>query len=290
MKSVGIILLHWNAFEDTVDCIHSMLACESIEEDQIYLIDNHFCLDITDQATKLFPKIHVHRMNTNLGFSGGNNYAIRLLLGSRFKYILLINNDTVVEKDFLNFLIEGFRDSKDVGISVPKIKMYNNKNKLYFGGGGFNKISGRVRMYGLNKADGPEYSVQKEIDFANGCCLLIKKEVFEKIGLFDEAFFFYGEDADFSMRARKFGYKLVYCPRSVIYHKADLEYEKRESELYLFHLFRSIGMLFRRQRLELFRLIPHYYFALSIPYNVLKRILKANPKGARAILKGFFSN
>lgn len=289
MKSVGIIILNWNAFEDTADCIHSILENESIDDDQIYLIDNDSCLNIKDQAVKLFPKLHVHRMNTNLGFSGGINFAIRLLLGSRFKYFLLINNDTVVEKDFLKFLMEGFRDSKNVGISVPKIKMYNNKNKLYYGGGGFNTISGRAKMYGLNKADGPEYSVQKEIDFANGCCLLIKKEVFEKIGLFDETFFFYGEDVDFSIRARKSGYKLVYCPQSVIYHKADLENDKRESELYLFHLFRSIGMLFRRQRLELFRLLPHYYFAFSIPYNVLKRILKANPKGAKAILNGFFS-
>jgi GT2 family glycosyltransferase len=288
LSGIGIVILNWNAFQDTVDCINSLLLSDKILQSDIFLVDNCSLLDPTFEFLELFPNINYYRLTPNRGYAGGNNYGLRKILEKGYAYALVLNNDTIVQNDFLERLTAAFEDDNKVGLVVPKIKMFYYPNKLYHAGGYFDRISGRAKLIGFMKEDGPKYCEKRDIGFANGCCMLVKREVFERVGLFDEAYFSYGEDAEFSLRVKKAGYKLVYAPEAVIYHKVDLQAKKRESELYLFHIYRAYGKLFRKHTQSEYRILQFLYFIMYLPYSIMKRLLVGNTKGAIAIIKGFF--
>lgn len=149
----------------------------------------------------------------NLGFSGGNNIGIKYALKKNADYVLLLNNDTIVNPDFLSPLVESMSMNNNVGIVGGKIINYYDENEFIAGGFiDLNKGSG-YHNYNRHK-ESPE-----EVSFLSGCIWLVKREVFEEVGYLDEKFFLYVEDVEFCYRVSCGGKKLVYNPNSEIYHK-----------------------------------------------------------------------
>jgi len=162
--------------------------------------------------TPLYPLVLI-QTGENLGFAGGNNVGVRYTIKKdEYDYILLLNNDTVINPNFLNELVEYYDDS--TGICAPIIFKYNNTNKIWSSGGKYNIFLGTyTNIATLIKEK------QRETNFISGCCWLIKQEIFKKIGLLDNTYFLYSEDVDFCYRLKQLGYKLKIIPSSSIFHK-----------------------------------------------------------------------
>jgi len=231
MKKIAIVTVNHNSASDTKNLLKSLQKIDKENIDlHIFLIDNgskeKFHLQSHDK------NITLTRTEENLGFAGGFNLGIRQALNKNVEYILIINNDTEVYPDMLQKLLSGFNAGPDlIGVTVPKIyfakgheyhKDRYKENELgkviWFAGGSTDWANIKSIHRGVDEVDHGQYDTNESIEFATGCCMLFKKEVLEKVGLFDERYFLYYEDADLSERIKKAGYKIYYIPRALLTH------------------------------------------------------------------------
>lgn len=163
--------------------------------------------------------------SVNLGFSGGNNIGLKYALKNlKSDYILLLNNDTVVDTDFLTEMLEVANSNNQIGFLGPKTYYYTDKNIICFAGGLLNMSKGKPHAIGVNEVDNHQYNKIRNVDYVEGSCLLVKKEVLDKIGLFDTKYFAYWEETDLCKRGSKVGYHAVYVPRAKIWHKVSASF------------------------------------------------------------------
>ncbi len=171
---------------------------------------------------------------SNLGFAGGNNIGIKDAVRRGFDYVILMNNDLILSKDLVTKLVSYMEENPTVGIVSPKMYFAegyefhkdrykeNEKGKVFwYAGGVLDKNNVYSRHRGVDQVDHGQYDKIEETDFANGACMIIRSEVFKKIGYLDSSFFLYWEDADFSERARRTGFKVMYYPKTCIWHKVS---------------------------------------------------------------------
>lgn len=234
MKKICIVILNFNGIEDTLACIISFKNLKKSKHFSFSLlvVDNNSVTDPLGILNKKFPEIKVIRNKENLGYSGGNNVGINFSLQEKYDYILILNNDTVVDPNFLQELFLTGEQIDNVGIVVPKIYFFkgNEYHKerykkdelgkvIWYAGGcmDWKNVIGFHR--GVDEVDKDQYAKLEETEIATGSCMLIKKEVFDAIGLLDERYFLYYEDSDFSMRAKKAGFKIYFTPMAYIWHK-----------------------------------------------------------------------
>ena len=236
-SKVSIIILNWDNYKDTKECLESLKKI-TYPNYEIIIVDNGSKDGSTQKIQKEFPN-HIYIYNKdNLGFSGGNNEGIKYALERNSDYILLLNNDVTVESDFLNFLVEKGENDLKVGILVPKINYYSKPDIIWLAGGYISKIRGSGFPIGKGKNEN-QYVEDRFITFSSGCCILIKKEIFKKIGLWDVNYFLYGEDTDFCKRTIDTGFKLLYVANSKIYHKIGITTKKTNSPLPIYYATRN---------------------------------------------------
>ena len=218
---VYIIIVNYKGLDDTIDCINSLKNIE-YKNYRIIVVDNNSEDGSAEKLDELFfGDIKIIKLDENLGFAGGNNVGIKVALEENAEYVLLLNNDTVVKNDFLNHLVDKAEEEKTIGCVGGKIYYYSNKEILWYAGAKINKYTGRTKHIGVDEKDIGQYSISKEEDYITGCLMLVKREVLEKVGLMDERYFLYYEETDWCAKMKKYGYKLVFEPKSVIYHKVS---------------------------------------------------------------------
>jgi GT2 family glycosyltransferase len=222
---VGVIIVNYNGAGDTMECIESIMKM-SYSNMKLYVVDN--CSpngsgrQLSHYIGKLDPaRIEFIQLERNVGFSGGNNVAIRQAMDEGAELLWLINNDTVVHPDALGRLVETMKSNPDLGIAGSKIYFYGTK-KIWFAGGVINKF-GMSSHDGYLKedADGSLYAEGGEVGYITGCSLLARRKMINQIGVLDEDFFLYYEDTEFCRRAIRFGWKVYYEPKSVVWHKVS---------------------------------------------------------------------
>lgn len=213
---VYIIVINWNGLKDTLACLDSLMRI-NYSNIKIVVVDNGSIDNQIGVIKQEFSQIETIENSKNLGFASANNQGIDLALKKGAKYVLLLNNDTVVESNFLNYLIEYAEDNRDVGVLNPKI-LYYNSNKIWCLGGRISYLTGFSRNIGKGE-DNSQWNKIIEPDFASGCAFLVRGAVFRKIGMLDPVYFAYCEDNDFCHRAKKHGYKIRVVPSSMIWHK-----------------------------------------------------------------------
>ncbi len=236
MISVAIILVNWNGKKDTLACLESLTKLKTQSASwrtklKTYVVDNGSTDNSVVAIKKNFSDVEVIEVGENLGFAGGNNVGIRRALEWGADYIWLLNNDTVVDHNALDALLGAFVD-KSVGVAGSKIyfasghefhkELYSKENLghvLWYAGGLIDWQNMYASHRGVDEVDKGQNDKIAETPFITGCSMMIKKQVFEKIGLLDEKFFAYLEDLDFCLRAKQMGYKLVYKPQSILWHK-----------------------------------------------------------------------
>jgi len=220
-KLVSIIILNWNGKQDTEQCIESIYKNTSYKNFEIVLVDNGSNDGSVEMLKKLqkCKKIHQLVLNReNNGFGGGNNQGMEVAKGD---YLFLLNNDTFVTKNWLRNIVKVAESRKDIGIVGPHFPLVQDPEFVF--GGGYTDDAGRaVNMY--NRKD-------MAVEQVSGGAFLIKRELFAKIGFFDEGFFpIYFEEADYCARARKAGFKVFYTLKSKILHNEGAATSKQANK------------------------------------------------------------
>lgn len=225
---VAIVLVNYNGANDTIDCVKSLQKL-TYTNYKIIIVDNKSSDDSAEKLAQFSDAedIVFLRADKNNGFSAGNNIGIQYALNKLHSdYIWLLNNDTVVEPTALSALIEGFKDPKNSNIAITTAKTYYFKNKtmLWYAGGSISSRTARTEHWSYGAIEGDK-NLSKEkskvVTFVSGCCMLIKREVFDRVGTLDEDYFLYEEDADYCLKVLAAGYQMLYCPRAIIYHKVN---------------------------------------------------------------------
>jgi GT2 family glycosyltransferase len=208
---VFVLILNYNGKAFLKQCLQSVYQT-TYPNFEIVVIDNDSKDGSIEEVKHAFPRTHSIKNNTNLGFAAGNNVGIRFALEKGADFVWLINNDTRVGKDTLSKLIDASEQKPKAGILSPLILHTETKN-IWFGKG----VIDWKTMKTLHVSP-PTLLQSFPSEYICGCAMLIKKEVFKKIGLLDEHYFLYYEDADLSVRATRAGFELWTIPMAQILH------------------------------------------------------------------------
>lgn len=287
---VGIIILNWNSYQVTLECINSILAI-SYSNYKVLVVDNGSLDNSINKLKEMInsDKVNYLQLDKNYGFTGGNNRGIEFLQKEyNPDYILLLNNDTIVHKDFLEEMVNTFYSDEKIGIVVPKIYYYHKPSYIYYAGGYINKLSGMGEHYGKGKLDEPKYDLAKEVTFANGCAFMVRKKMIKQIGYLDDNFFAINEDLDYSLRVRRSGLKIFYAPKSRIWHKEGYASKKNKGEWLRVYLTTRNIIIFQSKNLDkiFFPFFIFYFLFRWIIYMNFKFLIKKQTKCNLAIFQG----
>ena len=225
---VAVIILHWGLAEVTVRCLRSLAHALFPGKKTLLLVDNTRCLDHSLVGVVAPLEIEIHRPDRNLGFAKGCAWGISRAMEHGADYILLLNNDVVVEPSFLDALLRAAYQSPEAGVLCPQIV---SPRKLWYAGGTFSLWSG-IPVQERPRRAAPLRGRPREVDYATGCAMLIHRAVVSAVGSFDPQFFMYCEDLDFSLRARQAGFKILLVPASLVHHAVTDETDRVSLRIY----------------------------------------------------------
>lgn len=274
---VYIIIVNYKNYSDTIECIESLERID-YKNYRIIIIDNNSSNNSEEILKCKFPKHIILKTKNNLGFAYGNNVGIKIAIHNNADYILLLNNDTVVEEDFLSKMVLCAENNKNVGIVGGKIYNYFMPETIDYAGGYFDYS----KFISIHYRDCDSFD--KDVSFIIGCLMLIKADVFEKVGLLSEEFFMYYEDTDFCIRVSENGFRLIYTPEAIIYHKISGSTGGNQSPFSIKWNNRNrLIMIYKyRYKIKNFkfcRVLCYYYFtrlARIVYYSIKGDIIRAN--------------
>jgi hypothetical protein len=264
---VFIVILNWNNCEDTSESLSSIKKI-SYTNYKIVLVDNGSTDNSVQRLKSEYPFIDIIINKENLGFAAGCNVGIRYSLEQGADCILLLNNDAVIEQNSLSVAVKTLFSDKRVGIVGGKIKQYYNPS--YIDTTGIKHIiwpAMFMKSVGAGKLDKGQFNSRDVRIAVSGALMLIKREVFEKVGLLPEEFFFGVEDVDFCLTARKNGFLVIYEPCFIAYHKGNRSTKKGPQNIYSYFLHRQLLMkrhmnyfLWKISRASLFIYMRFYFY------------------------------
>ena len=215
------MILNWNQVDLTLDCLASIYQ-QDYANFRIVLVDNGSTDGSTEKIRAQFPAVKVIENGRNLGYSKGNNIGIVHALEQKADYILLLNNDTIVDQQMVRLLVQAAEQDPAVGITGPTMLYYDQPDIIWCGGNRINWANGEPIRLNEGKSFSTIQALDKqEVDFITSCAVCIKRAVFEKIGLIDEKFFIYFDEIDWFARAKAAGWKTVYIPSAKLWHKVS---------------------------------------------------------------------
>ncbi len=228
-KQVSAIVLNWNSREMTAECLRSLLAMDA-RDFEIVVVDNGSRDGSPHYLRKAFPQITVIENGRNLGFAAGCNVGMKRALEDGAEYVLLVNNDTLVDRGLLRELVAEAERNPEAAIVSPRIYYYDFPDRIWWVGGTYNGWIGIPRHLDLRKKISARHEKSRNLEWATGCAMLVRCSVLREIGLFDERFFGQCEDVDLSLRARAGGYSVRYAPEAKLWHKEGIDYRKNAGE------------------------------------------------------------
>ncbi|MEW6511325.1 MAG: glycosyltransferase family 2 protein [Bacteroidota bacterium] len=240
-----IIIVNWNGKQDTLECLASLRAATHPNA-RILVVDNGSQDGSPEAIRSAHPGVEILETGRNLRFAGGNNLGLRRALARGAEQVMLLNNDTTVAPDFLDLMTRCLRSSTAIGVVAPTILYYDRPDLIWYGGGEISFWTGTMRHVGIRQREDATDTTVRDTAYASGCCLLARREAVEAAGMLDETFFIYTEDADWCMRVRRAGFRIVYEPRARIWHKVSVSAGGHLSAFKLRHKFLSNMRFFAR--------------------------------------------
>lgn len=273
-----IIILNWNGWQDTIDCVESCLKL-TYSHVRILIVDNGSTDGSMVKLHERFPDIDLLQTGRNLGFAGGNNVGIRHALEQGADYVWLLNNDTIVDPSALSELVHIAKRDDTLGIVGSKIFYYDQPDVIWFAGGWIQYLTGNCGHIGQHEKDINRSEKVTEVDFITGCSLLIKSNVIKKVGLMDERYFLYYEDADWNLLVKECKYKIYYVPTAKVWHKVSMAvgFGSPAAQYYLTRnslLFILKHKMFFLPTVTAQRIIEVVYFIFNKRFNVARSALR----------------
>lgn len=257
------MLVNYNGLQDTLDCIESLLKTSQPELLNIIVVDNSTNRNEATLISNKFPKVQAIRCVENNGFSHANNLGIKEAIHNTCTHIMLLNNDTIVDKDMISILI---RHSEENCILAPTILYYDDPMSIWSQAGHISKITGNAKNGKMNTPVSTTTPDSIECNFLSGCCMFMPMSTFNKIGILDESYFMYFEDADYCVRARKLGIKLKCITKAVLYHKVGKSVGGSHSAFCAYYL--------TRNRLNFLKKYKEYFGFIPYCFSLLTRIIR----------------
>lgn len=228
--AVAIVILNWNGLSDTLECLESL---STLDQDvcRLFVADNGSTDDSLKVISSQYPQVRLIANQANLGFAEGNNRAIQEALKTEIDYILLLNNDTVVDSFIVSAFLDAAERMPNAGVFGAKIYTHAQPNRLWFAGGYWDARTLSFNEIGTGEADHGQYDELTETDWVIGCAMFVRAEVFRKIGLLEPKFFLNNEEIDFCSRARRAGFACAYVPNAKLWHKISVSFGGEDSPL-----------------------------------------------------------
>ena len=327
---ISIIILNWNGWKDTIECLESLYKIKYPNYD-IIVIDNgskdksiekikEYCEGKIKVNSEFFEYsydnkpiklIEYERLETedlgrikeeiddcysdrkliliknekNFGFSEGNNIGIRYVLKEfNSEYILLLNNDAVVDKDFLDELVKVAESDEKIGVVGPKVCHYDEPEKIESAGAKVNFWIGGFVTFGKNEMDKGQYNNAFEVDFVIGVALLAKRKIFEYIGGLDPVYFAHWEETDWCTRIKRMGYTIVCNPKANIWHKGSRSLSSYSSQRMYFILRNNIIFMRKHSKTIYLPTFVLFFILLRLPAFALGVFYNSSTKNPLRIL------
>jgi len=258
---VTIVTVNWNQFEDTCACLDSLIAQTGVVTDLI-VVDNGSTDGSGLKLQEKYPQVTIIMSDENTGFAKGFNLGIQLALTFAADNIMIVNNDTVAEKDMIKKML-GEMGDECVGVTSPLIMYYSDPKRIWSSGGDVNALI-LMPIDAHHRNEHLTESVYRT--FLSGCCLLMKKALIESVGLFDERFFLYFEDLDYCLRIMRSGWRMKVVPSARLLHKVSLSSGGARSPQERYFISLSTILYYRKH-------ITKRNFLVIIPFRMISTIL-----------------
>jgi GT2 family glycosyltransferase len=270
---VTIISINYDHPEVTCQMLESLRKI-TYPRIEVIIVDNASPRDDPAMIKEKYPEVVFIQSKENLGFAGGNNLGVKVAKG---KYILFLNNDTEVDPDFLQPLVNKCEQDSTVGAVSPKIKFFYQPDTLQFTGiTDFNKLTIRNRGIGYGEKDLGQFDKDATTAFVHGAAMMVPRQVIQKVGMMAECYFLYYEEHDWATRIKKAGYKLWYVSNSVVLHKESISTGKL-SPLKIYYMNRARLLYIRRNIHGIgYLLAMLYQLCIAIPKNAIVFLIKGN--------------
>ena len=293
-ERVAIVIVNWNTYKLTRSCIVSLNKCVH-KNFEIFLVDNNSSDESVKKLKKEFKDLHFILNNENTGFCKANNQAIEKILSENtFNFIMLLNSDTEVSPFFIKPLIDTFNSNEKIGAVQPLILNWSDKSTIWKYEGDINRTFGITSHRRKNKIFSDEKMISYT-DWASGCCIFTTPSIFEEVGLFDEIFFAYYEDVDWSIRLKKQNYLIALSKLSEVYHheSGSSKSLKKQNEGYLspkshYYNFRNHIIFLRKHKSDYNSLGIIIFQLLKISQFSLYFILRLRKKKFINLWKGVY--
>lgn len=261
--NLKIVILNWNGLGVIEDCLESVL--DSRGGFEVAVVDNGSTDGSPAVVRRRFPGVEVIENGENLLFAAGNNVGIRKALEEGCNFILLLNNDTEVDPGFAVELMKAF-DDPEAGIAGPRIYYHDDPKRIWYGGGGFQPVTGLPFHRHIRRLETRADDEAGETGWVTGCAMMMRREVVEDIGLLDPSYRIYCEDVDYSLRAADAGWKVVYVPSARVWHKVSSSSGGGMTPFKLENRIASTWRLFSRHRPAWWRILvaPVHAFGFLI--------------------------
>lgn len=277
---IGIVMVNYNGEKFQNDCVESVYA-STYKKFDIIVIDNNSSDNSVSLLRQKFPDVIILDFKENHGVAKGNNIGIKYCIDRNYEYVLLLNNDTVLDSQMLELMISK-ADKKT--ISVPKIYYYEPDNELWFAGGYINWNRATAPHIGKNEVDQGQYDSEKNIEYSPTCCFLIHRDIFEVVGLMDEKYFMYYDDVDFCARVIKNNFSIKYVPKAQLWHKVSSSSGGEDSLTSIYYCTRNRLYFIDKFYDKKIKIVLFFY--LSRVVRSLKWLLTGDIKRFKTMTKG----
>lgn len=243
------VVLNTNRRADTLEALAS-LAGSTHRNQRVIVLDNASTDGSVEAIRQAFPDVEVIRLEENRGYAGNNNVGIRAALERGADWVLLLNEDAVVAPDCLENLVSCDPTHPEVGITGPVVYHSSDPGIIQSAGGRLGGSNWLPVHAGQNEPDRGQYAAGREVDWVSGCAIMLRREVIEQTGLLDERFFYYWEETDWCIRARRAGWKIRFVPQAKVWHKG-VQPDYRPSPNVTYYCTRNWFLLLEKHRAPL---------------------------------------
>jgi GT2 family glycosyltransferase len=223
MATLFVVVLNWNGAADTLALLPTLERCRLPEgwTRRVLVVDNGSSDGSVSKIAAAHPEVQILALSENFRFAGGNNRGVKRALAAGADAIMLINNDTEADPALIERLLLALEQDPAAGAAAPLIYFGAPSRRIWYAGGRCLPALGHASHRGLRKNDEGRYRSVEPTAYLTGCCLLARRAVWERVGLLDEGYHIYAEDADWSLRARAAGYRLLFVPTARLWHRVS---------------------------------------------------------------------